>query len=254
MGLEQLEITTGLNKVDFAIKLLREWEPTEGYYLADSGGKDSCVVRDILVKSGCKFDAHYNVSPIDPPQIYSFLKEHHPDTQWDYHARGFWKMVQKNGLPLPNRRWCCRIIKESGGFGRMVVTGIRSDESNNRNKYNYIRSYVKSKIESKVMISPILQFSRYDVWQYIRENNIDYCSLYDEGFERLGCVLCPFLSKKNIERDEKYFPKIANLWKLACEHIVQQEIANNYLTKRGKPLKYQFKTGQERYDWWVGRR
>jgi phosphoadenosine phosphosulfate reductase len=247
-------MTTGLNKVDFAIKLLREWEPAEGYYLADSGGKDSCVVRDILIKSGCKFDAHYNVSPIDPPQIYSFLKEHHQDTQWDYHARGFWKMVQKHGLPLPNRRWCCKIIKESGGFGRMVVTGIRSDESNNRNKYNYIRSYVKSKIESKVMISPILQFSGYDVWQYIRENNIDYCSLYDEGFERLGCVLCPFLSKKNIERDEKYFPKIANLWKLACEHIVQQRKNRNYLSKRGKPLKYKFKTGQEMYNWWTKRR
>jgi len=39
MGLEQLEMETGLNKVDFAIQLLQTWEPTEGYYLAFSGGK-----------------------------------------------------------------------------------------------------------------------------------------------------------------------------------------------------------------------
>jgi phosphoadenosine phosphosulfate reductase len=218
MALEQLEMTTRLNKVDFAIKLLREWEPAEGYYLADSGGKDSCVVRDILIKSGCKFDAHYNVSPIDPPQIYSFLKEHHSDTQWDYHARGFWKMVQQNGLPMRRSRWCCKLIKEGGGNNRLVVTGVRSSESNSRSKYEYIRTYMRGK-ETKVLISPILQFNEYDVWQYIRENNLPYCSLYDEGFTRLGCVLCPF--SRNVEQRKSISRRIANLWKLACGRLVK---------------------------------
>src|SRR3990172_4816237 len=125
MGLEQLELETGLNKVEVAIGLLKAFEPPEGYYLAFSGGKDSVVIYDLAVKAGVKFDAHYCVSPIDPPQIYKFIKEHYPDVQWDFHARGFWELVVKNGLPMRNSRWCCRIIKEAGGCGRTVIVGNR---------------------------------------------------------------------------------------------------------------------------------
>ena len=41
-----------------AIDLLRQYEPEEGYYLANSGGKDSGVLRHLAIKSGVKFDAH----------------------------------------------------------------------------------------------------------------------------------------------------------------------------------------------------
>lgn len=121
MALEQLDLETGFNKVEIAIATLQKWEPPEGYYFADSGGKDSSVTRDILIKAGIKFDGHYCVSPIDPPQIREFLRQHHPDTQWDYHARGFWKLVVDKGLPLRHARWCCQIIKEAGGDDRFVV-------------------------------------------------------------------------------------------------------------------------------------
>lgn len=251
MAIEQLELETGLNKVDYAIKLLRDYEPPEGYYLADSGGKDSCVVRDILIKSGCKFDSHYNVSPIDPPQIYQFLKEYHPDTQWDYYAKGFWNLVEKKGLPLRQRRWCCELIKESGGFGRVVITGVRSAESRRRRGYPQIRTYIKTKSKIKVMIYPILNFDDSDIWQYIRQENIPYCSLYDEGFTRLGCVLCPF--SRRVELEELYFPKIVNLWKRACDRIIDARKQNGYKTATGKEIKNKFETGDELYRWWVNR-
>ena len=93
MGLEQLELGTGLNKVAFSINLLQTWEPREGYYFANSGGKDSAATRDLLTKAEVKFDGHYCVSPIDPKQVQDFLKQYHPDTQWDFHARGFWRLV-----------------------------------------------------------------------------------------------------------------------------------------------------------------
>jgi phosphoadenosine phosphosulfate reductase len=98
VSLDQLELETGLNKVDFAIQLLQVWQPAEGYYLAFSGGKDSVVIYDLAVKAKVKFDAHYCVSPIDPPQVQKFIKEHYPTVQWDFHAKGFWKLVVKKGL------------------------------------------------------------------------------------------------------------------------------------------------------------
>jgi len=241
MAIEQLEMTTGLNKVDYAINLLREWEPPEGYFLAFSGGKDSIVLYDIAIKSGVKFDAHYSVSPIDPPPLFSFIKSCYPNVTWDYHARGFWKLVQLKGLPLRRSRWCCQIIKESGGNGRIVLTGIRSSESTKRKTYNYIRSYIRGKHKS-VLISPILNFTEYDVWQYIHKYDLKYSELYNLGFKRLGCVLCPF--SREIELEEKYFPEIVRLWKLACEKLVIKEHEKGY---------YNFKNGEDKYQWWISR-
>jgi phosphoadenosine phosphosulfate reductase len=252
MALEQLEMTTGLNKVDFAIKLLRDYEPDEGYYLAFSGGKDSCVLYDIALKAGVKFDAHYNVSPIDPPPLFKFIRENYHDVQWDYHAKGFWKLVRQKGLPLRRKRWCCDLIKESGGSNRIIVAGMRSSESKKRSKYNYVQSRIKSKTNKYVYVCPILSFTEYDIWQYIRLNNLSYCSLYDEGFKRLGCVLCPYSSDP--QKEAARFPEIARLWKRACDYIVQDTIERGNVDKRGNPIRNKFNSGQEMFDWWISRK
>jgi len=260
MPLEQLDLETGLNKVQFAIQLLRTWEPVNGYYFGDSGGKDSAVTRDLLIKAGVKFDGHYCVSPIDPPQIYEFLKQYHPDTQWDFYARGFWKLVEQKGLPMRTARWCCERIKEAGGEGRVVVLGNRASEGNIRRHQCFVEeSQIKKR--NKTFIRPILKFDDYDVWQYIRENEVPYCYLYDEGtqrkgygegiFKRLGCVLCPF--SRNIDRETQYFPKIVANWKRACDRIVERYKAQGYMTKAGKPQKRRFETGEQLYQWWIMR-
>jgi phosphoadenosine phosphosulfate reductase len=251
MGLEQLTLETGLNKVEFAIDLLKAWEPPEGYYLAFSGGKDSVAIYDLAVKAGVKFDAHYCVSPIDPPQIYKFIKEHYPDVIWDYHAKGFWKMVDNKGLPTRQDRWCCQIIKEAGGKGRVVVVGNRRTESHNRSKQCFTGQGIGSN-KTKFFVRPIMEFSNSDIWQYMRENHLPCCELYDQGFERLGCIMCPL--GKNPEYEALRFPKIDTLWRRACDHLVEAEKSRGYLGKKGKPLKYQFKTGEEKRQWWVKRK
>ena len=85
MGLQQLNFD-GLNKVEVAIARIKEYKPPEGYYLAFSGGKDSVVIYDLAIRSGVKFDAHYCVSPIDPPELRQFTKDNYPDVVWDFHV------------------------------------------------------------------------------------------------------------------------------------------------------------------------
>jgi len=230
-----------LNKVETAIALLRACEPPDGYYGAFSGGKDSCVIKHLTQQAEVKADWHYCVSPIDPKEIHDFIKQSHPDVQWDYHARGFWKIVHGRGLPRRNSRWCCQIIKEAGGDNRTIITGIRSAESAKRKRRKCFEKHRNPKI-SKVFVHPIINWLDAEVWEYIGVHNIKTCTLYQEGFKRLGCVLCPFI--RDIEFEIERFPKITKLWRLSCDRIVERRLA------KGKD---DFKTGEELWYWWLDR-
>ena len=58
---------------------------------------------------------------------------------------------------------------------------------------------------------PILYWKEWEIWDHIERYNLPYCSLYDEGFHRLGCVVCPFLCRPNQAELNKHrvrWPKI----------------------------------------------
>lgn len=135
----QESLFEGANKVEKAIDALKTFEPPEGYYVAFSGGKDSVVIKALCDMAGVKYDAHYRITSVDPPELVRFIKEKHPDVSMDYprYSDGtvatMWNLIPKKRMP-PTRlvRYCCDVLKESGGEGRMTVTGVRWAESNNR--------------------------------------------------------------------------------------------------------------------------
>lgn len=136
--IEQLNIY-GKNKVEVAIERLKMFEPEEGYYLAFSGGKDSVVVKALADMAGVKYDAHYSITSVDPPELVRFIKEKHPDVIFevprykDGNRITMWNLIPKKKMP-PTRiaRYCCAELKESGGDGRFTITGVRWEESTRR--------------------------------------------------------------------------------------------------------------------------
>ena len=56
-------------KLDIAIQRLKSFEPQEGYFLAFSGGKDSQCIYHLAQMAGVKFEAHYHVTSVDPPEL-----------------------------------------------------------------------------------------------------------------------------------------------------------------------------------------
>ena len=128
-------------KVRKSIERLKLYEPEDGYYLAFSGGKDSVTCKALMEMAGVKYDATYRVTSVDPPELVRFIKDVHPDVKREVprYSDGkpitMWNLIPLKLMP-PTRlvRYCCDKLKESGGDGRMTVTGVRWAESVNRKK------------------------------------------------------------------------------------------------------------------------
>ncbi len=178
------------DKVSDAIKEIQAHEPLEGYYVANSGGKDSSVIVDLMSKSGVKFQSYFHLTTVDPPEVIRFIKKYHPSTTITMPPTTMWKLIEKKRMP-PTRiaRYCCEVFKEGHGEGRIVVLGIRKAESQKRSKRKMLEGCNKRN-KNKVYFSPIIYWSTAEVWEYIRTYNVPYCSLYDEGHKRIGCILC----------------------------------------------------------------
>ena len=71
-----------VDKVEIAIKRLKQFEPPEGYFLAFSGGKDSIVIKKLADMAGVKYDAHYSNTTIDPPELIRFMRQNYKDVDW----------------------------------------------------------------------------------------------------------------------------------------------------------------------------
>jgi phosphoadenosine phosphosulfate reductase len=238
MGLMQLN-EMGWNKIQMAIEVIKQNEPPEGYYVANSGGKDSGIIVDLCKKAGVKFDAHYCVSPIDPPEVYKFLKEHHPETQWDYHAKGFWK--NNKGMPTKQFRWCCKLIKESGGTGRTVVTGIRWAESAKRKSRCMIEPDKND--NTKHFLHPIICWNNSEVFEYYKLTNIPIIELYKRGFKRVGCIGCPQDTNRHRLQVLEYYPKISLAWR---------NMANSYFDNHPETPSLKLLGSKDNYwNWWL---
>lgn len=67
--------------------------------------------------------------------------------------------------------------------------------------------------KDSILISPIFEWTEKDVWYFL--NNVikaPHCSLYDEGYTRIGCILCPMSTPKSKLRDIKRFPHVKRNW------------------------------------------
>ena len=74
--------------------------------------------------------------------------------------------------------------------------------------------------KDSILISPIFDWTEKDVWYFL--NNVikaPHCSLYDEGYTRIGCILCPMSSTKSKQRDIERFPHVKRNWIKAIKAI-----------------------------------
>lgn len=74
--------------------------------------------------------------------------------------------------------------------------------------------------KESLLISPIINWSERDVWEFLNDVvSVPHCSLYDEGWKRIGCIGCPMGSRKQKLFENKRYPHVKRNWIKAIKAI-----------------------------------
>jgi phosphoadenosine phosphosulfate reductase len=169
---------------------------------ANSLGSESVVLTDLIwnavpeidifsIDTGRLFPETYDLIERIQRRYGRALRFYYPD------AAELESWVDANGINgfrdgLKQRHGCCA-VRKVGPFRRAVsgrgawVTGIRRAQSASRAlapPVEWDSEYGLHKV------SPLLDWSETDVWDYIRRKRLPYNSLHDSGFPSIGCAPC----------------------------------------------------------------
>jgi phosphoadenosine phosphosulfate reductase len=72
------------------------------------------------------------------------------------------------------------------------ITGMRRNQNDFRKDRNKIERYRFDELRDRFLfkINPMLEWTREDVWTYLRQHGIPWNPLHDRGFRSIGCWPC----------------------------------------------------------------
>lgn len=271
-----------------AIEVLKAFEPEDGYYLCYSGGKDSDCIRILADLAGVKHEIHHNLTTADAPETVYYVKSQ-PNVIIHKPELSMWRLIEKKMIP-PTRltRYCCAILKENGGAGRLKITGVRKKESVNRAQLGGLvkiigkPATVKKEAEANgvdfeinrlggiilntdddpsrrlveqcyrttsMMVNPIIEWSGADVWDFLHAHGCQSNPLYECGVKRVGCIGCPMAGHEKQKKEFEMYPKYRSMYVAAFDRMLEAR------EKAGKPRHTKttsWTDGEAVMRWWLG--
>lgn len=246
-----------------------------------SGGKDSSVCVELAIRAGIPFEVMHNHTTADAPETVYFVRSEFKRLEglgikctlnkpmYKGAPTSMWALIPQKLMP-PTRlvRYCCSVLKEQGGAGRFISTGVRWDESTsrkaNRGIYEKLASektqriilnndnddrrmlFENCRLKAKRVVNPIIDWTDDDVWGFLQDAKIPLNPLYSEGFCRVGCVGCPMAGKKR-EKEFARWPKYKGMYISAFDRMLEERKRRNKMQGSWR----MGTTGLDVFNWWM---
>jgi len=192
-----------------------------------SGGKDSLVclqlarkIPDLVFKILFVNTSLEFTETIDyVEKIITSLNLRKNYCRMDIPEEKFWSSSENYGPPGKDYRYCCKILKigpvndlieECLGEKTLSIVGQRGYESIARFESKTLWS--NPWIPNQLNFTPIQKWTALHVWLYIFKEELLYNPLYEEGFSRIGCWLCPASNQATFEIIKELKPELWKDW------------------------------------------
>ena len=119
------------------------------------------------------------------------IKSYYPDTTQVE------EMVNTKGINLfyesiENRKLCCHVrkivpLRRALSGMDAWITGLRREQSVTRTDLKIVEWDAANGL---IKINPLLEWSEEQVWDFIKQHDIPYNKLHDQGFPSIGCQPC----------------------------------------------------------------
>lgn len=204
----------------------------EHIVLSFSGGKDSTVTADVVMKalSNPSLVHIFGDTTLEFPMTIEYAARYRAEHSQAIfriaknYEQNFYDVCDDIGPPARMMRWCCSMFK-TGPITRVINSmyrnqqiltfyGIRKSESVSRSKYNRIEDDPESvKIQQQTVASPIFFWKDIDIWLYILSEGIDFNDAYRLGYDRVGCWCCPNNNQRAQFLSRIYMPERSKQWR-----------------------------------------
>ena len=120
---------------------------------------------------------------------------------------------------------CCKLRKVEPLFAGLQdydlwFTGLRREQSPTRANLQPVEPFKLPTGKVIEKISPVFDWTRKDVWDYMQQHQIPELSLYDQGYTSIGCAPC---TAKPVSDDDPRSGRWQGKGKLECGIHIQAE-------------------------------
>lgn len=260
MDLEQTAIERLKMASDMSLRLYKQ-----PLVITYSGGKDSDVLLHLAGAAGIPYEVLHSLTTADAPETVWHIRDAFRRLELagvkctiDTHKRPggtnvtMWNLIPRKLIP-PTRwmRYCCAELKEGGGRGRFIATGVRWAESAKRKNRGILETMHSNKekkivlmndndekrmlfetcqLKAKRTVNPIVDWEDKDVLDYCTEQKVTMNPLYACGWKRVGCIGCPLASKAARNEEFARYPKVRAAYIRAFERMILERWKRNLAT------------------------
>ncbi|MDG6256171.1 MAG: phosphoadenosine phosphosulfate reductase family protein [Methanomicrobiaceae archaeon] len=195
-----------------------------------SGGKDSTVVLELAKRAGIE-EAYFINTGLEFPETLEYVRSR--GIREVRCTADFWEAVQAKGLPAKDDRWCCEMLKLEPARQWLAPRAPCITVQGNRAYESFARANLPAVAPNpyfprQVNISPILNWRALEVFLYIWWRDLPCNPLYNDGFERVGCWICPAMLESELERTREIHPDLVSRW----EEVLHAWAASRGLDER----------------------